>query len=95
MESADLHRAAAGQHARVQALQLRRQALSDSFFFQIRHAADLQLMEQSGVVSMSKVGQPFIKTLAHFSGSALGESDGQNFLGLECATSAGLVCVFQ
>ena len=94
MESADLHRAAAGQHARVQALQLRSQALGVGFVVQTRHAADLQLVEQPGVVSMGKVGQPFIQALAHFSGSALGESDGQNFLGLQCAISAGSLSVF-
>ena len=95
MESSDLHRPASGQHARIQTLQLGRQALGNSFVIQTRHAADLQLFEQRGVVSSGKVGQPFIKALAHLSGSALGESNGQNFLGLQCVIRAGLVCVFQ
>ena len=95
VKGADLHRTAAGQQARVQALELRRQARDGGFVLQTRHAADLQLVQQPGAVGMGELAQPFIEALAHLAGGALGEGDGQNLVRLQRTVGTGFFSVFQ
>ena len=95
MESADLHRTAAGQQAHVQAPKLRRQARDGGLVLQTLYAADLQLVQQPGAVGMGKLAQPFVQALAHLAGSAFGEGDRQNLMRLQRSVGTGLFSVFE
>ena len=49
----------------------------------IIQTADQQLRFELFIVSLRKLGQPFIQPLAHFTGSFFGEGDGQNLMRLD------------
>ena len=78
MERAHLNLACAAEHLLVELRQLLRQHRLR--LVRNLNAALTQRLQQRGAIGHGKIGQPLVQALAHFTGRAAGEGDGQNFL---------------
>ena len=78
VKSANLHAAAGFQHGAVQIAQLFN-IFRRGF---VRPAACQQFRAQLGIIGLGKFNEPFLQTLAHFSGGFFGERNRQNFVWL-------------